>query len=167
MIAIEFDAGDIAILITLALGVTSIIAISIWRANRTIAKTDDWIREIRQERAARKSNRRNRLNWNQTMPIPDIHPGEHLTEELIDLGMTAETLADRLRVPAARVADVLDGRAPITGDLALRLANFFETSPEFWLNLQNMYELRRAKAESGNLIASLPTLKNLEAAAVE
>ena len=167
MIVIEFDAGDIAILITLALGVASIIAISIWRTNRTIAKTDDWIREIRQERAARKSNRRNRLNWNQTMPIPDIHPGEHLAEELTELGMTAETLAARLRVPIARLADVLDGQAPITGDLALRLANFFGTSPEFWLNLQNMYELRRVKAESGNLIASLPTLKNLEAAAVE
>ena len=93
------------------------------------------------------------------MPIPAIHPGEHLTEELIELDMTAETLAARLRVPVARVADVLDGRAPITGDLALRLAHFFGTSPEFWLNLQNMYELRLAKAESGNLIATLSTLK--------
>lgn len=93
------------------------------------------------------------------MPIPAIHPGEHLAEELVELDMTADALACQLSVPVVIVAEVVEGRAPITGELALRLAHFFGTSPEFWLNLQNMYELRLAKAESGNLIASLPTLK--------
>ena len=101
------------------------------------------------------------------MPIPAIHPGEHLSEELVELDMTAETLAARLRVPVAHVTAVLDMQAPITGDLALRLAHFFGTSPEFWLNLQKLYELRAAQEEVGALVDSLPTLKGLEASSVE
>ena len=101
------------------------------------------------------------------MPIPAIHPGEHLAIELDELNMSAGALASQLRVPTVHVANVLDGQAPITGDLALRLAHFFGTSPEFWLNLQKLYELRLAQAKSGNLIGSLPTLKNLEAATIE
>ena len=101
------------------------------------------------------------------MPIPAIHPGEHLAEELTELDMTGDALASQLRVPTVHVADVLDGQAPITGDLALRLAHFFGTSPEFWLNLQKLYELRLAQARSGALIESLPTLNSLEGAAVE
>lgn len=101
------------------------------------------------------------------MPIPAIHPGEHLAEELVELDMTPQTLVCQLRVPIAQVAEVLAGQSPITGDLALRLAHFFGTSPEFWINLQNMYELRLAKAELGVLIDSLPTLKGLEVSSVE
>ncbi len=101
------------------------------------------------------------------MPIPAIHPGEHLAEELVELEMTADAIACQLGIPAVVVAEVIEGRAPITGELALRLAHFFGTSPEFWLNLQNMYELRAAQAEIGALVDSLPTLKSLEAASVE
>ena len=90
-----------------------------------------------------------------------IHPGEHLREELEELGMSAAELARRLKVPTNRVTSILNGQRAITGDTALRLAHFFGTSPEFWLNLQNLYELRLAQAKSGSAIKRLPRLKEL------
>ena len=97
------------------------------------------------------------------MGIPAIHPGEHLAEELKELDMSASTLARQLSVPTNRVAEILDGRRAITGDTALRLAHFFGTSAEFWLNLQKLYELRLAEEMVGDDIDSLPTLKSYEA----
>jgi addiction module HigA family antidote len=93
-----------------------------------------------------------------------IHPGEHLAEELRALKMSAAALARRLRVPTNRVTEILNGERAITGDTALRLAHFFGTSAEFWLNLQSLYELRLAEAKSGRAIKRLPTLKHLEEA---
>ncbi len=93
-----------------------------------------------------------------------IHPGEHLAEELEVLKMSAAALARRLEVPTNRVTEILNGQRAITGDTALRLAHFFGTSPEFWLNLQNLYELRLAEAKTGKAIKKLPTLKHLEEA---
>ena len=97
------------------------------------------------------------------MGIPAIHPGEHLAEELKELDMSASTLARQLRVPTNRITEILNGRRAITGDTALRLAHFFGTSAEFWLNLQKLYELRRAEERVGDHIDSLPTLKSYEA----
>ena len=88
-----------------------------------------------------------------------IHPGEHLAEELKELKMTAAELARRLKVPTNRVTQILNGQRAITGDTALRLAHFFGTSAQFWLNLQNLYELRLAQTKSGKSISALPTLK--------
>ena len=68
-----------------------------------------------------------------------IHPGKHLVEELDALTMSAAELARRLKVPTNRVTGILNGQRAITGDTALRLAHFFGTSAEFWLNLQNFY----------------------------
>jgi antitoxin HigA-1 len=93
------------------------------------------------------------------MPRRPIHPGEHLAEELRELDMSAAELARRLDVPTNRVTGILNGQRAITGDTALRLAHFFGTSPEFWLNLQNLYELRLAEAKSGKAIKRLPRLK--------
>ncbi len=93
-----------------------------------------------------------------------IHPGEHLAEELDALSMSAAELARRLKVPTNRVTEILNGQRAITGDTALRLAHFFGTSAEFWLNLQTLYELRLAEAKAGKAIKKLPTLKRLEAA---
>jgi addiction module HigA family antidote len=93
-----------------------------------------------------------------------IHPGEHLAEELNELGMSAAELARRLDVPTNRVTSILNGQRTITGDTALRLAHFFGTSAEFWLNLQNLYELRLAERKSGKSIKRLPTLKGLQVA---
>ena len=91
-----------------------------------------------------------------------IHPGEHLSEELKELGISAAELARRLNVPTNRVTSILNGQRAITGDTALRLAHFFGTSPEFWLNLQNLYELRLSEAKSGSAIKKLPRLKRAE-----
>lgn len=91
--------------------------------------------------------------------IPAIHPGERLAEELEALNMSAAELARKLRVPTNRVTQILNGRRSITGDTALRLAHFFGTSAQFWLNLQSLYELRVAIDKSGKSIERLPTLK--------
>ena len=91
-----------------------------------------------------------------------IHAGEHLAEELGSLKMSAAELARRLRVPTNRVTEILNGQRAITGDTALRLAHFFGTSAEFWLNLQTLYDLRVAEAKTGRAIRRLPTLKHLE-----
>ena len=93
------------------------------------------------------------------MPIITIHPGEHLAEELEALGMSATELARQLKVPTNRITGILNGQRAITGDTALRLGHFFGTSPQFWLNLQSMYELRLAEQKAGKAIKILPTLK--------
>ena len=87
-----------------------------------------------------------------------IHPGETLHEDLDALGMSAAELARRIEVPVNRITEILNGRRAITGDTALRLGRFFGTSGEFWLNLQKLYELRRAERKNGEAIARLPTL---------
>jgi addiction module HigA family antidote len=74
-----------------------------------------------------------------------IHPGEILREEfLIPYGMSAHALAQALRVPAPRINDIVRERRAITPDTALRLARYFGTTPEFWLNLQQDYDLKLA-----------------------
>ena len=92
------------------------------------------------------------------MPALAIHPGEHLAEELNALDMSAAALARKLEVPTNRITEILNGQRSITGDTALRLAHFFGTSGEFWLNLQKLYELRLAEKKSGKAIKALPTL---------
>ena len=74
-----------------------------------------------------------------------IHPGETLREDLDALGMSAAELARRIVVPVNRITEILNGHRAVTGDAALRLGRFFGTSGEFWLNLQKLYELRRAE----------------------
>ena len=98
------------------------------------------------------------------MAIRAIHPGEHLAEELNELGISAAELARQLDVPTNRVTEILNGKRAITGDTALRLAHFFGTSAEFWLNLQSLYELREAQKKAGKSISRLPTLKHFEEA---
>ncbi len=88
-----------------------------------------------------------------------IHPGEHLAEELKALDMSAAELARQLKVPTNRVTGILNGQRAVTGDTALRLGHFFGTSPEFWLNLQSLCELRLAEQQAGKTIRTLPTLK--------
>ena len=91
-----------------------------------------------------------------------IHPGEHLAEQLKELGMSAAELGRRLNVPTNRITGILNGQRAITGDSALRLAHFFGTSPDFWLNLQKLYELRLAEAKAGAMIRRLPRLGERE-----
>ncbi len=96
------------------------------------------------------------------MAIPAIHPGEHLAEELKVLDMSAAEPARQLDVPTNRIPQIINGTRALTGDTALRLAHFFGTSAEFWLNLQSLYDLRVAHEKAGRSIKTLPTLKRRE-----
>ena len=96
------------------------------------------------------------------MALTAIHPGEHLAEELKALDMSAAELARKIHVPTNRVTQILNGTRGITGDTALRLAHFFGTSAQFWLNLQGLYDLRLAQEKAGKSIRNLPTLKRPE-----
>lgn len=98
------------------------------------------------------------------MTISAIHPGEQLAEELCELEMSAAELARQLGVPTNRITEILNARRAITGDTALRLAHFFGTTPEFWLNLQGLYEIRIAQSKAGKSIKVLPTLKKFQQA---
>jgi addiction module HigA family antidote len=78
------------------------------------------------------------------------HPGEILAEEfLAPLGMSVNALATRLRVPATRIGAIGKGERGVNADTAMRLARYFGTTPEFWLNLQTMHDLTKAKAAVG------------------
>src|SRR5882672_12912500 len=85
-----------------------------------------------------------------------IHPGEHLAEELAELGLSAAELSRQIDVPVNRVTGIINGQRGITADTALRLGHWFGSSPEFWLNLQSLYELRLARAEVGDRVKRLP-----------
>ena len=74
-----------------------------------------------------------------------IHPGEHLTDELRELGMSAAELSRQINVPVNRITQIMKGKRAITADTALRLGHWFGTGPEIWLNLQILYELRLAR----------------------
>ena len=96
------------------------------------------------------------------MPRTAIHPGEHLAEELREIGFSAAELARKIDVPVNRVTAIINGRRSVTADTALRLGHWFGTSPEFWLNLQGLYELRVAQKKIGKSVKALPRLKNPE-----
>ena len=85
-----------------------------------------------------------------------IHPGEILREEyLVPLGMSANALADVISVPANRVSGIVAGRRTITADTALRLARAFGTTPEFWMNLQQAYDLRVTEPSTRSALRSI------------
>ena len=92
------------------------------------------------------------------MALIAIHPGEHLAEELNALEMSAAELARKISVPTNRVTQILNGTRSISGDTALRLGHFFGTSPQFWLNLQSLYDVRIAEQKAGKAIRTLPKL---------
>ncbi len=82
--------------------------------------------------------------------LPPIHPGEQLREEFMKpLGLTAYRLAKDLSVPVTRFQAIVNERRAITGDTALRLARYFNTTPEFWLNMQRDFELEQAAEALG------------------
>src|SRR5260370_8228532 len=95
--------------------------------------------------------------WRNTMAQTPIHPGEHLKEEIEELGISAAELARQLDVPTNRITAILKGQRAITGDTPLRLAHFFVTSAEFWLNLQSLYHLPLPPRKPRKPIDRLPT----------
>ena len=82
-----------------------------------------------------------------------IHPGKILGEELQELGLSANALANALGVPTNRITSILNGQRGITADTALRLSRYFGTSPQLWLSLQQAFELRKVEVNSGDDIA--------------
>jgi len=82
-----------------------------------------------------------------------IHPGEILREEfLLPLGLSANALSLALRVPATRIHEVVRQRRGVTSDTALRLARYFNTTPQFWLNLQTNFNLKQTSIQVGDII---------------
>jgi addiction module HigA family antidote len=78
--------------------------------------------------------------------IPPVHPGEILAEEFLEpLRVTQHRLAVEIGVPPRRINEIVHGKRGISADTALRLARFFGTSEQFWLNLQSHYDLEREK----------------------
>ena len=85
--------------------------------------------------------------------LPPVTPGEVLREEfLAPLGLSANKLGKALDVPTNRITGIIKGDRSITADTALRLARCFNTSPEFWLNLQDLHDLEVAERASGKMI---------------
>ena len=84
--------------------------------------------------------------------MPPVHPGEIVKEELTELKMSANAFAKALGVPANRITLILKGQRGISADTALRLALYFGTSPEFWMNLQQSYDLKIAQKKIGSEI---------------
>ncbi len=82
-----------------------------------------------------------------------VHPGKILSDELNEIELSANTFAAKIKVPTNRVTEILAGRRSVTAETALRLARFFGTSAQFWMNLQTNYDLKIVVAASGKRIA--------------
>ena len=91
------------------------------------------------------------------MPRPAIHPGEILADELNELKITPTELSRQISVPPNRISQIIQGKLAITGDTALRLGHWFQTSAQFWLNLQSAYDLRVATDATAAKVAALRT----------
>ena len=86
--------------------------------------------------------------------LPPVHPGEILREDLLNpLGISINRLGRDLRVPVTRMSEIVNGRRGISADTALRLARYFGTTPEFWMNLQAAYDLDSVQRASADRIA--------------
>src|SRR5437867_2507278 len=98
-------------------------------------------------------SRKGTSNWR-------VHPGEILREEFLrPMKMSVYALAKRIHVPVPRVNDIVLERRGITADTAIRLARFFGTTEQFWLNLQDAYEVSRLKADRADELEQIKPLK--------
>ena len=87
--------------------------------------------------------------------FPPVHPGVILAEDLEDAGISMNKLAQAIHVPMNRISAIVNGRRGITGDTALRLARYWGTTPEYWMNLQSHYELEIAKDAAGSEFSTI------------
>jgi addiction module HigA family antidote len=85
--------------------------------------------------------------------LPPIHPGEILKDEIDELGLTANAMALALRIPSNRLTEIINGKRGISADTAMRLARYFGTSAQMWMNLQSHYELEVAEHDLAERIA--------------
>ena len=93
-----------------------------------------------------------------THSLPPIHPGEFLRETLDNLGITQAAFAAAIDVSAMRVSHLLNGSRPVTAEMALRLGRAFGQPPQYWLNLQNSYDLKIAQTEIKTSLRSIQEL---------
>ena len=93
-----------------------------------------------------------------------IHPGEHLAEELREMDISAAELARRLDVPTNRITQIINGIRDITADTALRLARFFGTSAQFWMNLQSLHDLDQAQHDMSSVLKAIKPRRNTASA---
>lgn len=92
--------------------------------------------------------------------IEPIHPGEILMEDFIEgFGITQNKLAVSIGIPPRRINEIVHGKRGITADTAIRLARYFGTSEEFWMNLQSNYELRMERRALRDTVASITPLR--------
>lgn len=92
-----------------------------------------------------------------------IHPGEHLKDELEELGISASELARQLRVPANRLTEIMAGERSVSAETAVLLGHWFGMNAAFWMNLQSTYDLRCAERNLGKTLKALPTRKGVAA----
>jgi len=91
--------------------------------------------------------------------LPNIHPGEILLEEFLKpMNITAYRLAKNIKIPQTRISQIIKGKRRITADTALRLAKYFGTSEQFWLGLQNDYDIEEKKAKLDEILKQIDTL---------
>jgi addiction module HigA family antidote len=79
--------------------------------------------------------------------LPPIHPGSFLRDELAALGLSARKFAEHIHVPHNAVTGIMNGERSISAQMAIRLGQAFGTAPHYWMNLQTIYDLKRARAE--------------------
>jgi len=95
------------------------------------------------------------------MTSKTVHPGQILKEELHKLGITPTEFARQINVPPNRISQIISCKRTITGDTALRFGHWFGNEPEYWMNLQALFDLAAARQESGEAIRQLPTKDSL------
>lgn len=94
-----------------------------------------------------------------SVTLPPVHPGEILRDEfLTPMDMSAGALAKTLNVPRTRIERLVAEQTAVTPDTALRLARFFDMSPQFWMNLQTSYDLKVEAAAKAEEIAAIPVM---------
>ena len=86
-----------------------------------------------------------------------VHPGEILSDELTEFGITPTAFARQINVPPNRISQIIAGRRSVTGDTALRFGHWFGVDPQFWLNLQTQFDLAIADQQVGEAVRELPT----------
>jgi addiction module HigA family antidote len=79
--------------------------------------------------------------------LPPIHPGSFLRDELAALGLSARKFAEHIHVPHNAVTGIMNGERSVSAQMAIRLGQAFGTTPQYWMNLQTIYDLKRARAE--------------------
>ena len=103
-----------------------------------------------------------------TSIIPPVHPGEILREEyLVPLGLSAGALAKKLGVPRTRIERLATEQSSVTTDTALRLAKFFRTTPEFWMNMQASYDIKLTLADLAGELKNIPEFDSKSARPLE